>query len=121
MMTFTIYGQPVAKPRMTRRDKWKQRECVLHYRAWCDLARLVAFGNPLKKTMLSKPTVLNARFYFASGKQHRTGPHIVKPDFDNCSKALADALFHNDQMIYKSHIEKYWCDGGPPRVEVDIA
>lgn len=31
---------PVGKPRMTRRDKWKQRPPVMRYRMFCDEARL---------------------------------------------------------------------------------
>ena len=30
---------PVSKPRMTQRDKWKKRPCVLRYRAYCDALR----------------------------------------------------------------------------------
>ncbi|HGV3500426.1 TPA: RusA family crossover junction endodeoxyribonuclease, partial [Klebsiella michiganensis] len=31
---------PIGKTRMTRADKWKQRDVVLRYRAFCDEVRL---------------------------------------------------------------------------------
>lgn len=38
MQIFNI--TPMGKPRQTRADKWKQREVVLRYRAFCDEVRL---------------------------------------------------------------------------------
>ncbi len=37
---------PVGKPRMTRRDKWKQRPPVMRYRMFCDEARLHGIQVP---------------------------------------------------------------------------
>jgi hypothetical protein len=34
----------MGKPRKTRADKWKQREVVMRYRAFCDEARLKNFA-----------------------------------------------------------------------------
>ena len=39
MKAYTIYGEPVPKPRMTQRDKWAKRPCVLRYRMWADMVR----------------------------------------------------------------------------------
>lgn len=120
MTTITIPGNPIGKPRQTKRDKWKQRPCVVRYRSWADEARFAAFGHPLKKLRLTGPTTLRVVAYFESPKkQHRVGPHTMTPDFDNIEKSVADALFENDQMIYKSSVEKYWADGGLPRVIVE--
>lgn len=116
---FVIYGQPIGKPRQTRSDRWKIRPCVARYRVWADLARLVCFGTPHKKLTLTKPTALRVRAWIDSGTTHRTGPHTVTIDLDNCIKAVCDALFQNDQMIYAIDAKKLWCDGGKPRVEVE--
>jgi Holliday junction resolvase RusA-like endonuclease len=107
-MTVTVLGNPIGKPRMTKRDKWKQRPCVMAYRAWADQARYRAYG---------KNTTVKA--YFESGKVHRVGPHTVKADLDNVCKAVMDALFVNDQYVYRIQAEKLWCDAGKPRVEVE--
>ena len=117
-MTIIVYGDPVAKPRMTQRDKWKIRPCVAEYRAWCDSTRL-----QLKRTTkltLKQPTALYIRAYFGSPKgPPRVGPHCQKPDFDNLLKAAADALFLNDEMIWYGRVEKYWANAGRPRVEIE--
>lgn len=31
--------EPVAKPRMTKKDKWAKRPCVMKYRAYKDMLR----------------------------------------------------------------------------------
>lgn len=118
-MTVTIYGDPVAKPRMSSSDKYKMRPCVMHYRAWCDLARYKAFGKN-KKIQLTAPTILRVRIFLADGtRQHRVGPHGQKPDVSNILKAVEDALFLNDELIYDVHGTKLWADGGKARVEVE--
>ena len=45
-LQITVPGTPIGKPRMTRRDKWKERPCVMQYRSWCDMVRLIV-GNSL--------------------------------------------------------------------------
>lgn len=112
-----IYGQPVGKPRMTRRDKWLHRKCVTRYWAWCDLARREAFGNPRGKRTLDAPTSVSVAAFF----QHKTrrGPHLTKPDGDNILKSVCDALFMNDEMVYRKTVAKYWT-AGQSRVEIMI-
>ena len=126
-LSFTVYGVPMGKPRMTRRDKWKQRDCVVRYRAWADHVRTVA--GVREKQELLKPTRLTLRAYFpmpkswsARTKLNAVGhPHIQKPDLDNIQKALMDALFVNDQYIYAGEQEKYWDDGKGARLEVELS
>ena len=104
---------------MTTRDKWKDRACVLAYRAWADLLRLKAFGKNQKR-LLNGPTRVRMLAFMDSGKQHRVGPHALKPDIDNCAKACLDALFVNDHLIYSLQAEKFWCDGGRARIEIEF-
>ena len=44
--TIVCFTNPIGKPRMTRRDKWAQRPCVLRYRAFADELRLAAGKLP---------------------------------------------------------------------------
>ena len=119
MKSITIPGQPVAKPRMTRSDKWKKRICVMAYRAWCDWARLKAFKSKSKKLTLTKATTLHVVAYLQPrGKNMKAGPHTQRPDADNILKAVCDALFVNDEMIYAKTIKKLWSDGAAPRMDV---
>lgn len=119
---FTIPGTPVGKPRQTRRDKWKQRDCVMRYRAWADQAREHAKGLPPANSIerfdwtayFSPPASWSKRRREAAmGTLHRS-----KPDRDNIDKAVMDALFPEDSGIAAGTIRKVW--GEPPRLEVEI-
>jgi Holliday junction resolvase RusA-like endonuclease len=122
-MKFTIYGNPCPKPRMTQRDKWAQRDCVLRYRAWADTARRAA-----PKDLPTEPVSVSARAYLPIPKtatkrrefELRGQNHRQKPDADNLLKALTDSLFKRDEGICEMHVQKFWDDGGGPRIEVEV-
>lgn len=126
-MTIILKGEPIGKPRMTQQDKWKQRPCVVRYRAWADALRLSAGIS--EKITLVYPVVLTVKAFIGMPrswshgmKSARAGtPHTSKPDGDNILKGVGDALFINDQYIFDSRIEKRWDDGDGPRVEIRIS
>lgn len=114
--TIEITVAPVAKPRMTRSDKWKQRPAVLKYRQFKDDLRMQVTGS------------LDARFsviFFVpmpaswSEKKkvamYRT-PHQQRPDVDNYLKGLMDALCEEDSHVYDVRAQKYWDYNG--RIEL---
>lgn len=121
--SFTIPGDPVGKPRMTRRDRWAQRPPVLKYRAWADMARLCAPRDlppsPLEihvRAYLSIPDSWSkTRQAIAAGEWHRQ-----KPDADNILKSVCDALFPEDKAIARKFIEKRYADDNGPRVVVTV-
>lgn len=121
-MFFVIPGQPMGKPRMTQRDVWKKRPCVVRYRAWTDKARAAA-GK-----LTAGPQNVSWTAYFAMPKswlqskkdKMRGGPHQQKPDRDNCDKALLDSLFKDDSGISDGTLRKRWDDGNGPRMEVRV-
>lgn len=123
---FVVRGVPVGKPRMTKRDKWKRRPCVLRYRAWADAARAAA--GLIDKALLTHPTEVIFTAYMPIAARHRKGMRelmrgtacTVKPDRDNIDKALCDALFANDHFVFAGAQKKLWDDGHGPRVEVEI-
>ena len=86
---------PVAKPRMTQRDKWKKppRSCVARYRAFADECRLrigaidlnyaaITFGIPMPKSWSKRKQF-----------EMRGKPHTPKPDLSNLLKSIEDALY----------------------------
>lgn len=103
---------PVGKPRMTRSDKWKQRPPVLRYRVFCDEVRLheivlpesgshVVFILPMPKTWSQKKRAsMNGQ------------PHQQKPDIDNLTKSLMDAIYDDDAHIWDVRASKIWGDEG---------
>ena len=103
---------PMGKPRMTRADKWKQREVVMRYRAFCDEVRLknvampeqgghITFVVPMPKSWSQKKRVT------MNGQAHQQ-----KPDADNMIKALMDALFTDDAHIWDFRVTKVWGESG---------
>lgn len=104
---------PVGKPRLTQRDKWKQREPVLRYRAYCDELRL-------RLPHYELPTKLIIVFYLpmpASWSQKKRRemvgtPHDQKPDIDNLAKGFMDAFKSEDKHVAILHAEKYWAREG---------
>lgn len=106
---------PVAKPRMTRKDKRVPRPATAKYWAFKDELNLkwnlaglgelppvfdVVFHLPMPKSWSKK-------------KRHRMAstPHQQTPDRDNLEKAFVDALTDDDSYIYGGYVAKYWTDG----------
>jgi len=95
---------PVSKPRQTRSDKWKQRPCVMKYRAFADECRdkgvevkngcHITFVLPIPKSKLKK---------LVEGQ-----PHKQRPDVDNLCKSVMDAVLKEDSHIYDIRITKVW-------------
>ncbi len=99
---------PVAKPRMTRADKWRKRPATAKYWHFVDECRLnrvelpcfgahVTFVLPMPKSWSKKKKAIQ------NGK-----PHMSRPDLSNMLKAIEDAIYQEDSVIYDVHIEKCW-------------
>ncbi len=125
-MTIVLKGEPIGKPRMTQSDKWKQRHCVVRYRAWADALRFQAGIQHKIRVKRWASVMVTAYFsipesWAASKKATHIGtPHTYKPDGDNVLKGLLDALIENDHAVYRQAILKYWDDGGGARIEIDL-
>lgn len=110
--TFQL-DQVMAKPRMTRADKWKKRPCVLRYRAFADALRLAA--GP--KILALKPSEMHIVVHIAmpqswskKKKAEMLGTlHRSKPDWDNIGKGVSDSLYpDDDSFISHGSVIKYW-------------
>jgi Holliday junction resolvase RusA-like endonuclease len=115
---------PVAKPRMTQRDKWKDppRPAVAKYRAFCDEALLIhriilphegahiTFGLPMARSW-SK-----ARKAAHDGEKHQQSP-----DLSNLVKALEDACYLDDSVIWHyGSLRKVWAREGYIEIRENI-
>lgn len=102
---------PVAKPRMTRSDKWKKRPATKKYWAFCDMVRAnkvkfesgdhVIFHIEMPKSWSEKKRFVMDRT-----------PHMQTPDLDNLVKALGDAIYQNDCILYDYRATKRWSETG---------
>ena len=109
---------PCSKPRMTQRDRWKKRQCVLDFFAFRDRIRqevkrintllikespfdwdnlTVIFLVPMPKSWSKKKKALMV------GK-----PMQQRPDLDNYLKGLFDATHEEDSSIWKVTASKIW-------------
>ena len=97
----------VPKPRMSQRDKWAKRPCVLRYRAFCDELRLRGARLPHRfglTFILAMPDS-----WPETWKQEMDGKeHLRRPDLANLLKAVEDALVANDEILCAHHNFKYW-------------
>lgn len=99
---------PIPKPRMTQRDKWKKRPCVLRYFAFKDEVRLNNIVIPEQGAHIT--------FYIAMPKSWpkkkkvlmEGQPHQQKPDLDNYAKSILDAVFDDDAKVWDLRVTKLW-------------
>lgn len=100
----------VPKPRQTRSDVWKQRPCVMNYRAFADELRL-RFGKVpegVEHIDLSIFIKMPETWSQKKKNEHKGRLHRQKPDIDNLLKAVMDALFINDAGIARIAAVKIW-------------
>lgn len=114
-MTLWVEGSPPGKPRMTQRDRWKERTPVMKYRRWKDKVRKVLNENPIPAT--AEIVKVSWTAYFEIPKswskkkkaEKRGSLHTQRPDRDNIDKALLDALWEEDSHIAWGTVLKVWC------------
>lgn len=115
----TVYQiVPVPKPRMTQRDKWKKRPCVVRYRAFCDDVRLR--GVTLPESGWHVTFYIPMPESWSDSKKGRMNgmPHQQIPDKDNLEKALLDAVFDDDSVVWDGRVTKRWGYVGCIKVEI---
>lgn len=103
---------PVGKPRMTRADKWKKRPEVLRYRAFCDEVRLLGVELPESGSHVTFILPMPSSWSKKKRAELNGRPHQQKPDVDNLTKSLLDALFEDDAHIWDVWVSKLWGETG---------
>ena len=109
---------PIGKPRMTQRDVWKKRPCILRYHAFRDALKpyreffahndqlYMEFHIPMPKTWSKKKKL----------EMIRQG-HQSRPDIDNLVKGVLDSLKDEDKSIFHIVAKKFWNDKGSIYIE----
>lgn len=103
---------PVPKPRMTQKDRWAKRPAVLRYRAFCDEVRLRGVSIPESGAHVTFVLPMPRSWSKEKRAEMEGRPHQQKPDVDNCTKALLDALFEEDSGIWDLRTTKLWGSEG---------
>ena len=119
---FVYRGAPIGKPRMTQRDKFMKRPCVMRYRAYADGLRAAAGLLPELPDLVVVSAYVEVKPSWSQVKKCQMigKPCRSKPDWDNIAKGVVDALFENDECIWLGVAVKYWCAPGDQRVEVKV-
>lgn len=103
---------PVPKPRMTKSDKWKKRDCVQRYWAFKDECALRKIQLP----ECGAHVVFHIPMPKSWSKKKRTRmigqPHQQRPDIDNYTKAIMDAVYGEDSGVWDIRATKVWADFG---------
>lgn len=116
VILFTVYHRPMGAPRMTRRDKWKNRPCVEAYHAFRDAIRRYFPGDVPPAEHVNELSWLAT---FATSKPELIGTiYRNKPDRDNIDKAILDALWKRDEAIGPGWIDRRW--GTEDKLEIRI-
>jgi len=104
---------PCAKVRQTQSDKWKQRPCVMRYRAFADQMR--AAKCELKDGdavvfVIAMPDSWSQK----KRAQHDGRPHRSKPDLDNLLGGLMDAIMpdSDSHISHLAGLSKMWGKNG---------
>lgn len=99
----------IAKPRMTRSDKWNKRPIVLKYRAYKD--ELLYMGVKLNMDEFYHVIFVIPHPKSWSDKkrhEHWFTRHQQTPDKDNLEKGLLDGLFSDDARAWDGRVTKVW-------------
>lgn len=137
VIEFDVPGKPMAKPRMTQRDKWQKRPCVMRYRSWCDLAsecfekalNQAGFTSGLSAYQVDSlswvahfeppKTWSGKRRTLVLGELHRS-----RPDRDNIDKAVLDSLFphgrEGDSAIAQGCIKKLYSEESKVVIRIEL-
>lgn len=113
----TIQIDPVAKPRMTQRDRWAKRPVVIRYYTFCNKLREMYTSGIGGKVELEFHVPMPKSWSKKKKLQMVGQPHTQRPDIDNFIKSVLDALCDDDSHVWSVKAEKYWSNEGKVVIE----
>ena len=107
----TINVAPCSKPRMTRADKWKKRQCVTKFFAFRDAIKQSSIHNIALESFDIEFYIQMPKSWSKKKKAKMNGePHQQRPDLDNYIKAWCDSVFEEDSVVWRFKASKRWTD-----------
>jgi len=107
----TINVAPCSKPRMTRADKWKKRQCVVKFFAFRDAIKQSSVHNIALESFDIEFYIQMPKSWSKKKKElHNGSPHKQRPDLDNYIKAWCDSVFEEDSVVWRFKASKRWTD-----------
>ena len=113
VISFTVPGTPIGKPRMVNSDRWKKRPAVLRYWEWANSTRAAIGPVPPAKNikLLEVSAFFEPPASWSKKKRYQAIglPHCQKPDGSNILKAVEDILWPDgDQELSNGSYSKKW-------------
>lgn len=97
---------------MTQRDKWAKRPAVLRYFAFKDECKRLGLSVPKCGAHLIFIMPMPKSWSKKKRAAMKNQPHELKPDFDNLTKAVFDAIYDEDSLIWNAESSKFWGESG---------
>ncbi len=93
---------------MVHADRWAKRPCVMRYRAFGDLLRLLGARLPYTYTVIAY-FAMPGSWSLQKRADQLLQPHQSKPDGSNLLKAIEDHLLPGtDQKVWDGRCIKLW-------------
>ena len=109
--------KPVPKPRMTQRDKWNSSPAAKRYFAYKDEVRLLKIDVPIQGYRITFIIPMPKTWSKKKKAKMLHKPHQQRPDKDNLEKALLDAAYGEDCIVYDGWTRKIWGETGGILIE----
>ncbi len=109
--TYTLQVVPCPAPRMTQRDRWAKRPCVLRYFAFREAVQAQAVEQAFRLPAdLAVTFILSMPDSWSVRRKRATDgtAHQGRPDLDNLVKAFLDAMAAEDGYVWRVQAEKRW-------------
>ena len=100
--------KPVPKPRMSRQDAWRKRDCVVRYWNFKAHCKLLDFKLPDEAFHIHFILPMPDSWSKKKRAEMLGKPHKQKPDIDNMLKAVFDAIYDTDEHINDCRVSKWW-------------
>lgn len=111
-----IVINPVSKPRMTQRDRWKtgpdKRPSVRAYHDFCDRLRKFKIDVDWENLRVSFYFPMPNSWSKTKRKSMKNKPHKQRPDIDNLCKSFMDAMLTEDSHVWNVYAKKFWGEEG---------
>ena len=102
---------PHTKPRMTIRDRWAKRKCVISYFNFRDQIKEAILNEKISDRLDITFLVAMPKSWSKKKRLLLAGkPKKTRPDLDNYIKGLLDATHEEDATIWDITARKLWTE-----------
>jgi hypothetical protein len=99
---------PMGKPRMVKSDSWKKRPVVERYWAFKDRCRAHGMRIGVYGYHITFVVQMPKSWSMKKKMEMAGEPHQVRADVDNMLKAVLDACYSEDSVVFDIRVTKVW-------------